>query len=165
VADEKPIEAVTTIIEGSKVKRQRTPVSKDSKSNADAPAPAAKRVRVVRNFPASPFEDALSFAKAVLDYGSGAPVRRVTLFNHLGKSPESGLSRQMITNANKYNLIKGGYQANVLELSPEGKRLPTTKYKAGNERARECSLQFSTLSLSQACTNDSNLSVCQRKVR
>jgi hypothetical protein len=67
-------------------------------------------------------EEALGFAQAILEYGAGASVRRVTLFNHLGKSPESSLSRQIITNANKYGLIKGGYQADILELTQEGKK-------------------------------------------
>jgi hypothetical protein len=90
-------------------------------TKAKMPSPA-KKSRVVRNFPAGSFEEALSFAKSVLEFGAGASVRRVTLFNHLGKSPESSLSRQIITNANKYGLIKGGYQADVLELTQEGKK-------------------------------------------
>src|SRR5579884_3035619 len=71
--------------------------------------------RAARPFPASSFEEALQLAKAAFDYGSGKPVRRLSLFDHLGKSPESGPSRQWITNANKYGLIEGGYQADQLE--------------------------------------------------
>lgn len=70
-----------------------------------------------------------------MDFGAGASVRRVTLFNHLGKSPESGLSRQLITNANKYNLIKGGYQADILELTQEGKKAADEQIQP-RERAR-----------------------------
>jgi hypothetical protein len=80
----------------------------------------AKRTRTIRNFPASPFEEPLAFAKDILEYGSGQPVRRVSLFDHLGRSSESGGSRQLITNANKYGLIKGSYQAEQLELTPDG---------------------------------------------
>jgi len=40
----------------------------------------------------------------------------------LNKSPESGLSRQLITNANKYGLIRGSYKADQLELTPDGKK-------------------------------------------
>lgn len=128
-------ESAAAAADESKPKRRRSAPAQQSRSEPENRAPAPKRARVVRNFPASPFEDALSFAKAVLEYGSGAPVRRVTLFNHLGKSPESGLSRQMITNANKYNLIKGGYQADVLELSPEGKKAADDQIQP-RERAR-----------------------------
>lgn len=81
-----------------------------------------KKKRAQRPFPACPFEEALEFATAILEYGSGQPVRRVSLFDHLGKSPDSGGSRQLITNANKYGLTKGGYQADILELTPDGAR-------------------------------------------
>jgi len=81
---------------------------------------AAKRA--VRSFPASSFEEALGLAEAAFEYGSGKPVRRLSLFGHLGKSPESGPSRQWVTNANKYGLVKGGHQADQLELTPDGIR-------------------------------------------
>lgn len=83
-------------------------------------AAAAKRTRTQRPFPACAFEEALAFAKAILDYGSGKPVRRISLFDHLGKSPDSGPSRQLVTNSNKYGLIKGSYAAEQLELTPDG---------------------------------------------
>jgi hypothetical protein len=76
--------------------------------------------RATRSFPASSFEEALQLAKAAFDYGSGKPVRRLSLFDHLGKSPESGPSRQWITNASKYGLIVGSYKADQLELTPDG---------------------------------------------
>lgn len=47
-------------------------------------------------------------------------MRRLTLFNELGKSPESSASRLMITHANKYGLISGGYQAEQLQLTSDG---------------------------------------------
>ena len=47
-------------------------------------------------------------------------IRRLTLFDLIGKSPDSGTSRQWITNANKYGLVKGSYVAEHLELTPEG---------------------------------------------
>lgn len=78
------------------------------------------RTRTHRPFPASSFEEALEFAKGMLAFGAGQPVRRLTLFDHLGKSPESGPSRQLITNANKYGLISGSYKADQLELTPDG---------------------------------------------
>lgn len=115
------------------------------KKPAETVIPKPKKGRVVRNFPASPFEEALVFAKSVLDFGAGATVRRVTLFNHLGKSPESSLSRQIITNANKYGLIKGGYQADVLELTPEGKKAADEQIQP-RERTR-CRVQLSILDI------------------
>jgi hypothetical protein len=82
----------------------------------------ARRRRVVRNFPASPFEEPLAFAKEIFNFASGGPARRLTLFDHISKSPESGVSRQLIINAGKYGLIKGGYQSDVIELTPESAR-------------------------------------------
>lgn len=85
-------------------------------------AAEGKRTRATRPFPACSFEEAAEFAKAVFDFGSGQPTRRITLFDHLQKSPESGPSRQLITNAGKYGLIEGSYKAEFLKLTPDGQR-------------------------------------------
>lgn len=85
-------------------------------------SPKETRKRVSRSFPASAFEETLEFAKAILRVGSGNPVRRLTLFNEIGKSPESGPSRQLITNASRYGLIRGNYKSEQLELTPDGLR-------------------------------------------
>ena len=79
-----------------------------------------KRKRIVRPFPACAFEEAAAFAKQIMIFGSGQPVRRLSLFDHLGKSPESGPSRQLITNAGKYGLVEGSYSAEQLKLTAEG---------------------------------------------
>ncbi len=79
-----------------------------------------RKARKQRPFPACSFTEAMELAQSVLEYGSGQAVRRISVFDHIGKSPESGPSRQWITNANKYGLIKGGYQAEHLELTPDG---------------------------------------------
>jgi hypothetical protein len=92
------------------------------KRTAKAVSPKERRKRVSRNFPAASFEEAIEFAKAIFKIGSGNPVRRLTLFNELGKSPESGASRLMITHANKYGLIIGSYKAEHLALTPDGLR-------------------------------------------
>ncbi len=82
----------------------------------------ARRRRVVRNFPASPFEEPLDFALQIFLFGSGDTVRRLSLFDHINKAPESGTSRQIITNAGKYGLIEGGYQSDIIKLTPDGVR-------------------------------------------
>jgi hypothetical protein len=82
----------------------------------------ARRRRVTRNFPASPFEEPVDFTRQIFDFGSGEPVRRLSLFDHIGKAPESGASRQLIINAGKYGLIKGGSQSDILELTADGVR-------------------------------------------
>lgn len=85
-------------------------------------AVAERRRRKQRPFPAAPFEEALDFAQSILRFGSGQPVRRLSLFDSLGKSPESSASRQLIVNANKYGLIEGGYQAEQLKITPDGQK-------------------------------------------
>lgn len=82
-----------------------------------------RRARTSRPFPAVPFEDALAFAKEIYNLGSGTPVRRLTLFDHLQRTPDSGPSRMLITNANKYGLIKGSYTSEQLDLTSDGKKV------------------------------------------
>src|SRR3989338_8426453 len=77
--------------------------------------------RTVRSFPASTFEEALTLAQAIQTYAAGQRIRRITLFDHLGKSPESGPSRQLVTNSSKYGLTVGGYQAEHIELTEDGR--------------------------------------------
>jgi hypothetical protein len=79
-----------------------------------------RRERRTTLFPAVPFEEALTIANAIQKHAAGQKVRRLTLFDSLGKSPDSGASRQLITNSNKYGLTKGSYTAEHLELSSEG---------------------------------------------
>ncbi|MBA4608607.1 hypothetical protein H1W00_08985 [Aeromicrobium sp. Marseille-Q0843] len=79
-----------------------------------------KRQRRTTLFPAATFEDALELATAVYETGAGQPVRRITLFDNLGKSPDSGASRQLITNSAKYGLTKGSYSSEFIELTDDG---------------------------------------------
>jgi hypothetical protein len=79
------------------------------------------RSRAMRSFPAATFDEALVLADAIQKFAPGQErVRKLTLFDKLGKSPESGPSRQLITNSSRYALTKGGYQADFLELTQDG---------------------------------------------
>lgn len=101
-------------------KRARRAAPDKDTPTTSPPAQTQRKARAQRPFPAAPFEESLSFAKALYEFASGQPVRRLSLFDHLGKSPESGPSRQLITNANKYGLIRGNYASDQLELTPDG---------------------------------------------
>lgn len=80
-----------------------------------------KRRRAPRSFPASSFRQAAELAEAMVEMaGSAREVRRVTLFDQLGRSPESGPSRQAVTNSSRYGLTDGGYQAETLTLTDNG---------------------------------------------
>ena len=60
-------------------------------------------------------------ADAFQKYAAGQEkVRRLTLFDKLGKSADSGASRQLVTNSSRYGLTKGSYAAEFLELTPDG---------------------------------------------
>lgn len=80
-----------------------------------------KRTRRTPLFPAASFEEALTIPNAIQKHAAGQKVRRLTLFDQIGKSPDSGASRQLVVNANKYGLAKGSYTAEHLELTPNGK--------------------------------------------
>jgi hypothetical protein len=79
------------------------------------------RKRLVRSFPASTFEDALFLAQAIQQFAAGQKVRRLTLFDNLKKSPDSGDSRQLMTNSSRYGLTTGSHNTEYLELTPEGR--------------------------------------------
>lgn len=77
--------------------------------------------RLVRSFPASTFEEALVIGQAIQQFAAGQKIRRLTLFDNLGKTSDSGPSRQLVTNSSRYGVTKGGYQAEYLELTEVGK--------------------------------------------
>jgi hypothetical protein len=86
-----------------------------------AGARAGKRERrPTPSFPPVSFATAFPFAEAVQKHGAGQQVRRLTLFEKLERSPESSISRDWITNARKYELTKGSYTADFIELTELG---------------------------------------------
>lgn len=98
--------------------------------------PRRGRRRTVRPFPASSFKDAAELAEATVEIAGGArAVRRITLFDHLGRSPESGASRQAVTNSARYGLTEGGYQADTLTLTDDGV-MAVSSDASPRERAR-----------------------------
>ena len=76
--------------------------------------------KAIKNFPSMSFEEVLHLSQAIWECASGMRVRKITLFDHLGKSPDSGPSRNLITSSSKYGLTTGGYQADYLELTDDG---------------------------------------------
>ncbi len=95
----------------------------DSGDKSSQAANSPKRERVTRPFPSASFEEAEEFARQAFDFASGNPARRLLLFDHLGKSPESSASRDILTNAAKYGLTKGSYKAEQIELTSESQTL------------------------------------------
>ncbi|MCW2952043.1 MAG: hypothetical protein JWQ48_1213 [Conexibacter sp.] len=98
--------------------------------------PKPRRRRTQRSFPASSFKQARELSEAMLEIGGGArEVRRVTLFDHLGRSPESGPSRQSVTNSTRYGLTEGSYSAETLTLTDNGHKAVNPD-SSPRERAR-----------------------------
>jgi hypothetical protein len=83
--------------------------------------PKKKRTRRVVPYPLCSFEEVGNFTASAYELGAGHSVRRVTLLDHIGKSPNSGATRALITNAGKYGLIKGSYNAELHEITDLGK--------------------------------------------
>jgi len=97
-------------------KGAKTPPRKEAAKKSDKPVSTRNRA-----FPTCSFEDALVIANAIQQFSVGEPIRRITLFDHLKKSPESSASRALITNSAKYGLTKGNYQSELIELTDDGK--------------------------------------------
>lgn len=85
--------------------------------------------RGTRPFPANAFEDALVLPEAIQRFGSGQRIRRLTLFNELGRAPDSSLSRDLIYASSRYALTKGNHQSEWLELTAEGTRRPIPRLR------------------------------------
>jgi hypothetical protein len=93
----------------------------DQQSETDNEDSNNARKRISRNFPSMPFEECEAFARAIYAFGSGNPVRRLSIFSHLQKSPDSSASRALISNSYRYGLTKGNYKSEHLELTTEGR--------------------------------------------
>lgn len=91
----------------------------DEEANGDS-SNRTRRRRTQRDFPAAPFQEALELALAIQKNASGQRTRRLTLFELMGRSADSGTSRQLVTNSNKYGITTGSYSAEYLELTPDG---------------------------------------------
>lgn len=88
--------------------------------NDDATAGGQRRRRQSRLFPALSFKEALFLGKAIQSHGAGQPIRRLTLFEALQRSPDGGTTRKLITSSGQYGITVGAYNAEFLELTPSG---------------------------------------------
>jgi len=91
-----------------------------SVSDGDGETKGTRKKRQARSFPAMSFDEALALPKYIQEHGAGQPIRRLTLFEAIQRSPDSSASRQLITSSGQYNLTTGGYRAETLALTPKG---------------------------------------------
>jgi hypothetical protein len=73
-------------------------------------------------FPGTTLQDALGLGEAIQTHGAGQRMRRLTLFEKLNKSPDSGPSRMMVTNSGKYEITEGSYKADFINLTELGQK-------------------------------------------
>jgi len=74
-------------------------------------------------FPPFSLEESLAIAKTIWENNSGKPMRRLTIFDALKRSPSSGASRQLVTASSGYGLTQGSYAAEVLQLTERGQAI------------------------------------------
>lgn len=119
-------------------REKKAPVKKPTKRNDKASTKASKksasksqnisssRKRMVRSFPATTFEDALVLGNAMQQIANGQKVRRLTLFDHLQKSPDSGWSRQLMINSSRYGITVGSHHTDYIEFTDDGRIATST---------------------------------------
>lgn len=74
-------------------------------------------------FPPVDLNEALVIAKTIWMNNAGKPTRRLTIFDALKKSPDSSLSRALITASSGYGLTQGSYAAEFIKLTPRGQAI------------------------------------------
>jgi hypothetical protein len=88
-----------------------------------------------RPFPVNSFSDSLALAQTIYVHGASDRMRRLTVFDKLGLKPESGTSRQLISNSNKYGLTAGNVTSEYLTLTDEA-RIYLGESTPGGEKLR-----------------------------
>jgi len=93
--------------------------------------------KAAARFPRTTFENALVVGEAIQQHAAGQKIRRLTLFEKMDKSPESGPSRMMVTNSGGYGISVGGYTAEFIELTEMGQKATSPENSpAGKAKAR-----------------------------
>lgn len=107
----------------SESKDANSPTGSDPQNDASAKSAEAQTRRRRphrRPFPVLTFEEALVLGVSIQRLAAGKKVRRITLFDRLGRSAEGSTTRNLITASNQYGITTGSYTAEYLELTPDG---------------------------------------------
>lgn len=83
--------------------------------------PKSKRKRTSRPYPASSLEEALTLGQEILKHAPDGKIRRLTFLKLTDRSATSSATHMLITNSGKYDITKGSYAAEWLEMTPDGK--------------------------------------------
>ena len=76
-----------------------------------------------RPFPSVSLKDALAIPQGIRDHNAGHPMNRILLAEALDMGAASSAYRDLITAANKYNLISGNYNSETISLTDLGERV------------------------------------------
>jgi len=79
------------------------------------------RKRTIRPYPACEFSKALEIGQGIMAHAGGEKVRRMTLMEKMELNPNSGTTRQKITDSGKYKITTGSYASDHLELTDLGR--------------------------------------------
>lgn len=79
-----------------------------------------KRSRRTMPFATMPASECTIIPESIWKYAAGQNIRRLTLFDQIGKAPESGPSRTLITASSKYGFTKGNTHSEYIELTEDG---------------------------------------------
>jgi len=114
--------------------------SPNGSSPTTATAAPTRSRRQRRPFPQTSFEEALLLGRAIQEHGAGQPIRRLTLFEALKRSPDSGPTRKLITASNQYGITKGAYNAETLSLTQLGATASDPTAAPGTQLAAKAEL-------------------------
>jgi hypothetical protein len=81
-------------------------------------------------FPANTVEDAAAIALTIAHKNAGQAMQRLDIFHELGRAPDSGTSRTLVTSSSGYGLTLGGYKAEQLSLTDRGRQFAVEGDKA-----------------------------------
>ena len=99
-------------------------MTQQSELNTQEPDTARRRARgSAKPFPITKFEDVLLLARTIVEEAVDDQMRRLTLFERLDRSPSSGTSRQLTISSNRYGLTSGGYNADYIRVTEDGKEI------------------------------------------
>ena len=74
-------------------------------------------------YPTLSFERVLELPKAISEYGVERRLRRLTLFQQMGRSPGSSSSRTLIATSARYGLTEGHRNSDFVELTDIGEAI------------------------------------------
>ncbi len=78
-------------------------------------------------FPPLPIDEALLIAETIVKQNSGRPMRRLTIFDDLNRSPSSSTSRSLVTASSGYGLTQGSYKSEMINLLDRGMKIVTKR--------------------------------------